>query len=246
MTGPRSRRGRTGSPGSCSRCPPSRPDPGAGPRQRRRSDARYRWGVAERGGRASLLLGAWASGVFVAMWTGAVLAMLGNGAILMEAWAWLGSLGPVAAVVVWILFLPVCIGLWATQAGLAMPALFAVIALLVAEPRWRGLASPARRPRGAGETGGRDGADAVVDEPTGRGHARHMTTRRISALYRRGPDGRALHRRNAGCWDLPDRHRAGCRRRPAGPHRVPRPRRRVRRHDRPSTSVTTGASASGR
>ena len=84
------------------------------------------------------------------MWTGAVLAMLGNGAILMESWAWLGSLGPVAAVVVWILFLPVCIGLWATQAGLATPALFAVIALLVAwtAVAWAGLARQTAARRG--------------------------------------------------------------------------------------------------
>ncbi len=109
-----------------------------------------RRGVAERGGRASLLLGAWASGVFVAMWTGAVIAMLENGAILVDAWAWLGSLGPVAAVVVWILFLPVCIGLWATQSGLAAPALFAVIALLVAwtAVAWAGLARQAAARRG--------------------------------------------------------------------------------------------------
>jgi len=84
------------------------------------------------------------------MWIGAVLAMLGTGAILGEAWAWLGSLGPVAAVAVWIPFLPVCIGLWATQSGLAAPALFAVIALLLVwtAVAWAGLARQIAARRG--------------------------------------------------------------------------------------------------
>jgi hypothetical protein len=98
--------------------------------------------MAGRGRRASLLLGAWASGVFLAMWIGAVLGLLADGALFGEAWAWLGSLGPVAAVIVWILFLPACVGLWATQSGLAAPVLLAVIAMLVAwtAVAWAGLA----------------------------------------------------------------------------------------------------------
>jgi hypothetical protein len=101
-----------------------------------------RHGAAGRGGRASLLLGAWASVVFVALWIGAVLGVLGDGAVFAEAWEWLGSLGPVPAVVAWVLFLPACIGLWATQSGLPAPAFVAVIALLVAWTlvAWGGLA----------------------------------------------------------------------------------------------------------
>jgi hypothetical protein len=99
-------------------------------------------GTAVRGGRTSLLLGAWASGVFAVMWIGAILGMLGDGAVFREAWAWLGSLGPGAAVVGWVLFLPACIGLWATQSGLPVPAVVAVLALLVAwtAVAWAGLA----------------------------------------------------------------------------------------------------------
>ena len=85
----------------------------------------------------SLALGAWASGVFVLLWVGAVIGLAGGGALFDDAWAWLGGLGSVASVVAWVLFLPACIGLWATQAGLALPAAIGILVLLVA---WTALA----------------------------------------------------------------------------------------------------------
>ncbi len=91
---------------------------------------------------ASLVLGTWASAAFVLLWAGALVGVADDGALFAEAWAWIGSLGPVAAVVVWIVFLPVCVGLWATQAALPTAVLVLVVVLLAAwtAAAWAGLA----------------------------------------------------------------------------------------------------------
>lgn len=90
-----------------------------------------------RGGTASLVLSAWASGVFVVLWAGAATGLAGGGALFSDAWAWLGGLGFAGAIVMWVLFLPACIGLWATQASLP-PALVAAVVVLLA--LWTALA----------------------------------------------------------------------------------------------------------
>jgi len=89
------------------------------------------------GQKASLVLGAWASGVFAVLWVGAAIGLAGEGALVDQAWAWIGGLGLVGAAVAWILFLPICIGLWLTQSSLPVPAAALVVALLVA---WTALA----------------------------------------------------------------------------------------------------------
>jgi hypothetical protein len=98
--------------------------------------------VATRGGTASLVLGAWAAAVFAVLWLGAIAGLASDGELFEQAWAWIGSLGPVGAVVAWILFLPACIGLWATQSGLPPAVLALVVALLAAwtAVAWGGLA----------------------------------------------------------------------------------------------------------
>jgi hypothetical protein len=86
--------------------------------------------VGGRGGTASLVLSAWASGVFVVLWVGAAIGLAGGGALFASAWAWLGGLETAGAVATWVLLLPVCVGLWATQASLPVVFLAAVVGLL--------------------------------------------------------------------------------------------------------------------
>jgi hypothetical protein len=108
--------------------------------------------MGARGSSVSLGLGAWASGVFVVLWVGAAIGLAGGGAPFDQAWAWIWGLGTVAAVVVWILFLPICIGLWLTQASLPMLVTILVVALLVAWTAlaWGGLAREVTRRRRQG------------------------------------------------------------------------------------------------
>jgi hypothetical protein len=70
--------------------------------------------------------------VFIVLWVGAAIALFTDGEILADAWAWLTGLPPVAAVVVWILILPIAVGLWAWSAELAPIAMGAVVIGLVA------------------------------------------------------------------------------------------------------------------
>lgn len=51
--------------------------------------------------------------VFTVLWVGFVIGLVTGGGLLVDAWAWLTSLGPIAAVVAWILLLPIAVGLWA-------------------------------------------------------------------------------------------------------------------------------------
>jgi hypothetical protein len=84
-------------------------------------------------GRAiGIVLSVGVAAVFVVLWVGAAIALFTDGEILADAWAWLTSLPPVAAVVVWILILPVAVGLWAWSADLAPIAMGAVVIGLVA------------------------------------------------------------------------------------------------------------------
>lgn len=51
--------------------------------------------------------------VFSVLWIGFAVGLVTGGRILSDAWAWLSGLEPVAAVVAWILLLPIAVGLWA-------------------------------------------------------------------------------------------------------------------------------------
>jgi hypothetical protein len=50
--------------------------------------------------------------MFVVVWVGFALALSGNSSILDSSWEWLRSLPGPIQVVVWILFLPIAVGLW--------------------------------------------------------------------------------------------------------------------------------------
>jgi hypothetical protein len=52
------------------------------------------------------------------LWAGFAVGLVTGGAILEDGWAWLTGLDTVAAVIAWILFLPIAVGLWAwNEAG---------------------------------------------------------------------------------------------------------------------------------
>jgi hypothetical protein len=50
--------------------------------------------------------------MFVVVWVGFALALSGNGSILDSSWEWLRGLPGPIQVVVWVLFLPIAVGLW--------------------------------------------------------------------------------------------------------------------------------------
>lgn len=68
--------------------------------------------------RVQLALGAYANAVFLVFWLGFAATLMGAGRLPADAWQWLLGLPPVAQVVVWILLLPITVGLWAHQANL--------------------------------------------------------------------------------------------------------------------------------
>jgi hypothetical protein len=54
--------------------------------------------------------------IFTVLWVGFAVGLATGGDLLIDAWAWLTGLAPVAAVTAWILFLPIAVGLWAWNA----------------------------------------------------------------------------------------------------------------------------------
>jgi hypothetical protein len=54
--------------------------------------------------------------IFTVLWVGFAVGLATGGHLLVDAWAWLTGLAPVAAVIAWILFLPIAVGLWAWNA----------------------------------------------------------------------------------------------------------------------------------
>ena len=54
--------------------------------------------------------------IFTVLWVGFAVGLATGGDLLVDAWAWLTGLAPVAAVIAWILFLPIAVGLWAWNA----------------------------------------------------------------------------------------------------------------------------------
>jgi hypothetical protein len=68
-------------------------------------------------GRAlEVALGLYAAAVFSVLWIGFAVGLATGGGLLVDAWAWLTGLEPVAAVLAWILLLPIAVGLWAWNA----------------------------------------------------------------------------------------------------------------------------------
>ncbi len=54
--------------------------------------------------------------IFTVLWVGFAVGLATGGDLLIDAWAWLTGLAPVAAVIAWIVFLPIAVGLWAWNA----------------------------------------------------------------------------------------------------------------------------------
>ena len=70
-----------------------------------------------------IVLGTYAVLVFAILWIGLVFGLADGGGLFVEAWASLTGLEVAAQIVLWILFLPITVGLWAWNAGL--PSLLA-------------------------------------------------------------------------------------------------------------------------
>ena len=83
--------------------------PGAPDRDETRRPRRVSRGV-------ELALTLLASVVFVVLWVYVVLVTFTDSTIPADTWAWLSGLDTIAAVIVWILILPVAVYLWAWQA----------------------------------------------------------------------------------------------------------------------------------
>jgi hypothetical protein len=54
--------------------------------------------------------------IFTVLWVGFAVGLATGGDLLVDAWAWLIGLEPVATVIAWILLLPIAVGLWAWNA----------------------------------------------------------------------------------------------------------------------------------
>jgi hypothetical protein len=100
--------------------------------------------------RLRLALSLWASAVFVAFWAAAAVSAVAGGSVAADAWDALTALAAPAQVLAWVLFLPVAVGLWGTQAGLSAPAAMLLLLALGAwtAAAWVGLARTLRRGRG--------------------------------------------------------------------------------------------------
>jgi hypothetical protein len=70
------------------------------------------WSVA-----VSRVLSTYAIAIFAVLWVGFAIALVVNLDWLDSLWNWVGGLPPVAEIVVWVLFLPIVVGLWIWQSS---------------------------------------------------------------------------------------------------------------------------------
>ena len=75
-------------------------------------------------------LSLYGAAIFTLLWVGFAIGLATGGQILTDAWAWLTGLEPFAAVIAWVLLLPVAVGLWAWDADLAPLATAVVLVAL--------------------------------------------------------------------------------------------------------------------
>jgi hypothetical protein len=54
----------------------------------------------------------YANFIFIVLWVGFVIALVVNQGWLDEIWNWAGALSTVPKIIVWVLFLPIMVGLW--------------------------------------------------------------------------------------------------------------------------------------
>ena len=68
-------------------------------------------------GRAlEIIISLYGAAIFSVLWVGFAVGLSTGGDLLVDAWAWLSGLEPVAAVIAWILILPIAVGLWVWNA----------------------------------------------------------------------------------------------------------------------------------
>ncbi|MFN2291258.1 MAG: hypothetical protein ACK2UC_08725 [Anaerolineae bacterium] len=79
------------------------------------------WNVA-----ASRVLGTYAIVIFAMLWVGFAIALAMNREWLDLVWNWVRALPSVAEVIVWVLFLPIMVGLWIWESS--WPALVRLLA----------------------------------------------------------------------------------------------------------------------
>jgi hypothetical protein len=75
-----------------------------------------------------IVLGTYAVLVFAVLWAGLAIGLANGGGLFEDTWAVLIGLEVVAQVVLWVLLLPLAVGLWAWNAGLP-PVLASVVVL---------------------------------------------------------------------------------------------------------------------
>jgi hypothetical protein len=68
--------------------------------------------AARKAGRSGLLFAAGAFAMFVVVWVGSAVALTGDAAFVDSAWQWLRGLPAPVEVVVWVVFLPIAVGMW--------------------------------------------------------------------------------------------------------------------------------------
>ena len=74
----------------------------------------------------SRILSTYALVIFAMLWVGFVIALVVNPEWLNLLWNWVRALPPVAEIMVWLLFLPIMVGLWIWQSS--WPALVRLLA----------------------------------------------------------------------------------------------------------------------
>jgi hypothetical protein len=65
-----------------------------------------------------LILSLYVAVVFAVLWAGIAIGFATGGGFLIDVWTWLTALQPIAALVAWVLILPIGVGAWAMEAGL--------------------------------------------------------------------------------------------------------------------------------
>jgi hypothetical protein len=73
------------------------------------------------------ILTIYANLIFVVLWVGFIIALLVNPKWLDQLWTWVGALPTVPRIIVWILILPIMMGLWIWQSS--WPTLGRVVGL---------------------------------------------------------------------------------------------------------------------
>jgi hypothetical protein len=88
--------------------------------------------------------------VFAILWFYVAAAVLTDGTLLHDTWAWLGSLDTLVAVVAWLALLPLAVFLWSWQADLQPWVMGIVMVGLLA---WTLVAASGLRRRGSSQRG---------------------------------------------------------------------------------------------